>query len=145
MSEDCAALAQGDRIVYATAELHSVEFENGILAFEFVAPVSGEVVIQLSRTPSGPLIAGGRPTDFEWDDKNGVARLPIPAGKGAQSRVRIGLATAAPDTSAFFSGPSRLIIGRPIIVSTNYSSDLLANRSRLLAPPGFKVKPIPKS
>src|SRR5207247_3365771 len=103
------AFAQGDRIVYSTAQLHSTEFENGILACEFSAPVAGEVVIQLSRTPSGPLIAGGRPADFEWDEKNSVVRLPIPAGKGALSRVRIGLATEQPQTSAFFACASRLV------------------------------------
>jgi hypothetical protein len=145
LCEDCAAFAPGDRIVYATAELHSLEFENGILACEFTAPVAGEVVIQLSRTPSGPLIAGGRPADFEWDEKNSVVRLQVPAGKGALSRVRIGLATEPPETSAFFAGPSRLVIGRPNIVSTNYSSEALANRSRLLAPPAFRLKAIPKS
>jgi hypothetical protein len=102
-------------------------------------------VIQLSRTPSGPLIAGGRPADFEWDEKNSVVRLPIPAGKGALSRVRIGLATEPPDTSAFFAGASRLVIGRPNLVSTSYSSDALASRSRLLAPPNFRLKAIPKS
>jgi hypothetical protein len=145
LCEDCAAFAPGDRIVYATAELQSIEYENGILACEFSAPAAGEVVIQLSRTPSGPLIAGGHPVDFEWDEKNSVVRLPIPAGKGATSRVRIGLATEAPESSGFFGDPSRLIIGRPNIVATSYSSDALASRSRLLAPPGFRVKAIPKS
>jgi hypothetical protein len=145
LCQDCATFAPGDRIVYATAELHSIEYENGILACEFVAPTAGEVVIQLSRTPSGPFIAGGRPTDFEWDEKNAVVRLPIPAGKGALSRVRIGLAVEPPDTSAFFGGPSRLIIGKPNIVSTSYSSDALATRSRLLAPAGYRLKAIPKS
>ena len=145
LCEDCAAFAPGDRIVYATAELLSIEFENGILACEFSAPVAGEVVIQLSRTPSGPLIAGGRPVDFEWDEKNSVVRLPIPAGKGATSRVRIGLATEPPESSGFFGDPSRLMIGKPNIVATSYSSDALANRSRLLAPPGFRLKAIPKS
>ena len=145
LCQDCATFAPGDRIVYATAELHSIEYENGILACEFVAPVAGEVVIQLSRTPSGPFIAGGRPTEFEWDEKNAVVRLPIPAGKGALSKVRIGLATEPPDTSAFFSGPSRLIIGKPNIVSTSYSSEGLAGRSRVLAPAGYRLKAIPKS
>ena len=50
LCEDCASFPPGDRIVYATAELESVEFENGILAFEFSAPTAGEVVIQLART-----------------------------------------------------------------------------------------------
>src|SRR5439155_3098587 len=118
---------------------------NGILACEFSAPVAGEVIIQLSRTPSGPLVAGGRLADFDWDEKNSVVRLPIPAGKGPLSRVRIALATEPPETSAFFAGSSRLVIGRPNIVSTSYSSDALASRSRLLAPPNFRLKAIPKS
>jgi hypothetical protein len=145
LCEDCAAFAPADRIVYATAELQSIEFENGILALEFCAPTAGEVVIQLSRTPTGPLIAGGHPADFEWDEKNSVVRLPIPAGKGAASRVRIGLATEPPESSGFFVNPTRLMIGRPNIVATSYSSDSLASRSRLLAPAGFRVKAIPKS
>ena len=145
LCEDCAAFAPADRVVYATAELQSIEYENGILACEFSAPTAGEVVIQLSRTPSGPLIAGGHPADFDWDEKNQVVRLPIPAGKGATNRVRIGLAVEAPESSGFFGDSSRLIIGRPNIVSTSYSSDGLATRSRLLVPPGFHVKPIPKS
>jgi len=107
--------------------------------------VAGEVVIQLSRTPTGPVIAGGKPAEFEWDEKNSAVRLAIPAGGGPLHRVRIGLATEPPETSAFFGGPSRLIIGRPNIVSTSYSSEALASRSRLLAPPGFHLKPIPKS
>ena len=145
LCQDCATFAPGDRIVYATAELHSIEYENGILACEFVAPTAGEVVIQLSKTPTGPFIAGGRPSEFEWDEKNAVVRLPIPAGKGALSRVRIGLAVEPPETSAFFGGPSRLIIGKPNIVSTSYSSEALATRSRLLAPAGYRLKAIPKS
>ena len=145
LCEDCAAFAPGDRIVYATAELQSIEYENGILACEFSAPVAGEVVIQLSRPPTGPLIAGGTPAEFDWDEKNQVVRLPIPAGKGVTSRVRIGLAIEAPESSGFFGDSSRLIIGRPNIVATSYSSDALATRSRLLAPPGFRFKPIPKS
>ncbi len=145
LCEDCAAFAPADRVVYATAELQSIEFENGILALEFSAPVAGEVVIQLSRTPSGPLIAGGHPADFEWDEKSSVVRLPIPAGKGAISRVRVGLATEAPESSGFFGDISRLMIGRKNIVSTSYSSESLASRSRLLAPPGFRLTAIPKS
>ena len=145
LCEDCEAFAPGDRLVYSTVELHSIEFENGILAFEFSAPVAGEAVVQLSRSPSGPFIAGGKPADFEWDAKSSAVRLPIPAGKGVLYRVRVGLATEAPDSSAFFGGSSRLIIGQPTILSTSYSSDALANRSRLLAPPGFRLKAIPKS
>ena len=32
---------------------------------------------------SGPFLAGGKPTEFDWDEKNLRARLAIPAGKGA--------------------------------------------------------------
>lgn len=144
LCEDCAAFAPGDRIVWATAELESIEFENGILACEFNAPVAGEVVIQLSKAPAGPLIASGHPADFEWDEKNSVVRLPIPAGKAPSHRVRIGLAVEPPESSAFFGDGSRLILGKPNLVSTSYSSEALANRSRLLAPPGFRLKAIPK-
>src|SRR4029077_8262017 len=90
LCEDCATFAPGDRIVYATAELQTIEYENGILACEFSAPAAGELCIQLARTPGGPLTAGGPPVYFDWDEKNSVVRLPIPAGKGATSRVRIG-------------------------------------------------------
>ena len=90
LCEDCEAFAPGDRLVYSTVELHSIEFENGILAFEFSAPVAGEAVVQLSRSPSGPFIAGGKPADFEWDAKSSAVRLPIPAGKGVLYRVRVG-------------------------------------------------------
>ncbi len=144
LCEDCASFPPGDRIVYATAELQSIEFENGILAFEFSAPAAGEVIVQLARTPEGPLIAGGHPVDFDWDEKNSTARLPIPAGTGTSKRVRIGLAIEAPETSAFFGESSRLIIGKENVVPTSYSSTELAARSRLLAPPGFKLEPIPK-
>ena len=75
----------------------STQDEINDLLVRFAA--AGEVVIHLSRPPSGPLIAGGRPADFEWDEKNSVVRLPIPAGKGALNRVRIGLATEPPDTA----------------------------------------------
>ncbi len=145
LCEDCSAFATTDRILYATAELQSVEFENGILACEFTAPMEGEIVIQLSKAPQGPLIASGHPADFEWDDKNSVVRLPIPAGKGPANRVRIGIAIEPPDSSAFFGDAQRLMIGKPNIVSTSYSSEALANRSRLLAPPSFHLKAIPKS
>ncbi|MGH9723419.1 MAG: hypothetical protein ACRD8O_24685, partial [Bryobacteraceae bacterium] len=144
LCDDCAVFAPQDRIVYATAELHSIEFENGILACEFVAPVAGSVVIQLSRKPSGPLLAGGRPAEFEWDAERSAVRLPIPAGKAPLYRVRIGLAIEPPDQSAFFSNTARLVIGQSNVVSTAYSSEALAGRSRLLAPPGFRVTRVPK-
>ncbi|MEO7649495.1 MAG: hypothetical protein ABIZ80_03440, partial [Bryobacteraceae bacterium] len=145
LCDECTAFAPPDRVVYATAELHSIEFENGILAFEFAAPAAGEIVVRLSSKPRGPLLAGGRPMDFDWDEKNLVARLPVPAGKGAMHHMRIGLAIAPPDSSAFFGSPTRLVLGRANTVSTSYSSEELATRSRLLAPPGYRLKPVTKS
>jgi hypothetical protein len=51
LCRDCAGLAGVERVLYATAELQAIEFENGILAMEFAAPVKGEVAIQFSRKP----------------------------------------------------------------------------------------------
>jgi hypothetical protein len=125
--------------------MQTVEFENGILAMEFAAPQAGEVVLQLSRKPSGPYLAGGRPIDFDWDEKTQRVRLPIPAGKGVGSRVRIGLAIEAPETSAFFVEARRLVIGQKNPISTSYSSGQVADRSRLRLPEGFTAKPARKS
>ena len=124
LCNECSAFANGEYIVYATAELQTVEFENGILAMEFAAPQAGEVMLQLSRKPSGPFLAGGKPLDFDWDEKTLRARLPVPAGKGAASRVRIGLAIEAPETSAFFVDAKRLVIGQK-----NLDLDLLLFRA----------------
>ena len=145
LCRECSAFAKGESIVYATAELQAIEFENGILAMEFAAPRAGEVLLQLSRQPSGPFLAGGRPTEFDWDEKTMRARLPVPAGKGVGSRVRIGLAIEPPETSAFFVNPSRLVIGRKNTVATSYSSEQLAARSRLRLPEGYTAKPTVKS
>jgi len=145
--EDCSAFAPPDRIVYATAELHAVESENGILAFEFVAPAKGEVLVKLAREPSGPLLAGGRPAGFKWDESSSTVRLPVPAGQPPLYRVRIGLAIEPPESAGFFANtnPARLILGRPNIVSSSYSSAGLADRSRLVAPAGFRVRAERKS
>ena len=62
--QDCSGFGNGDHIVYATAELNDVEYENGILAMEFAAPRAGEVVLQLSQEPSGPLLAAGPSHEF---------------------------------------------------------------------------------
>jgi hypothetical protein len=145
LCKECSAFANGEYIAYATAELQTVEFENGILAMEFAAPRAAEVVLQLSRQPSGPYLAGGKPIDFEWDEKALRARLPIPAGKGVGSRVRVGLAIEAPETSAFFVDAKRLVIGQKNLISTSYSSEQLAARSRLRLPENFTAKPTPKS
>ena len=145
LCRECSAFANGEYIVYSTAELDKVEFENGILAMEFAAPQPGEVVLQLSRQPSGPYLAGGKPIDFDWDEKTLRARLPIPAGKGAASRVRVGLAIEPPETSAFFVEARRLVLGEKNLLSTSYSSAELAQRSRLRLPEGYTAKPTVKS
>ena len=62
LCKDCSAFANADHLIYATAEMTDMEYENGILAMEFTAPSAGEVVLQLSHEPSGPFLAGGKPT-----------------------------------------------------------------------------------
>jgi hypothetical protein len=145
LCRDCTNFSGAEHIVYATAELLSIEFENGILAMEFAAPEPGEVVLQLARQPIGPFLAAGKPTEFDWDDKTLRARLAIPAGSAPGHRVRIGIAIEAPDTSAFFNDARRLIIGRKNVVSTSYSSPEVAARSRLRLPEGFTAAPTVKS
>jgi len=137
LCRECTNFSPAERVVYATAELLSIEFENGILAMEFAAPEAGEVILQLARRPAGPFLAAGKPTDFDWDERNLRARLTIPASRAPGNRVRIGIAIEAPDTSAFFNEARRLIIGRQNTVSTVYSSAEVAARSRLLLPEGY--------
>jgi hypothetical protein len=145
LCRECTNFSGAEHIVYATAELLSIEFENGILAMEFAAPEPGEVILQLARQPVGPFLAAGKPMAFDWDDKTLRARLTIPASSGSGNRVRIGIAIEAPDTSAFFNDARRLIIGRKNVVSTSYSSAELAARSRLRLPAGFTATPTVKS
>lgn len=145
LCRDCIGFPRRDRLVYATAELHGIEYENGILALEFSAPAAGEAVLELSTRPVGPYLAAGSPAEFEWDEKTLTARLPIPAGQGAGHRVRVGLAIAPPEHTGFFVNPVRLVIGRKNLISTSYSSAELAGRSRLLAPPGYQLQPRQKS
>jgi hypothetical protein len=145
LCQNCSVFSPAEHIVYATAELHTVEFENGTLAMEFAAPVAGEAVLQLARQPSGPFLAGGRPAKFDWDEKTLRVRLPIPAGQGPARRVRIALAMEAPETSAFFVDARRLIAGQINVVSTSYSSPEIAARSRLRLPSGYTAQPTVKS
>jgi hypothetical protein len=145
LCRECTNFSGAEHIVYATAELLSIEFENGILAMEFAAPAPGEVILQLARQPVGPFLAAGKPTKFDWDDKTLRARLTIPAGSASGNRVRIGIAIEAPDTSAFFNVARRLIIGRKNVVSTSYSSAEVAARSRLRLPEGYTAVPTVKS
>jgi hypothetical protein len=136
---NCQALSRNDRIIYATAELTTVEYENGILAMEFNAPSGGEVILQLTSEPSGPYLAGGKPEKFDWDNVSMRARLPIPAGQGVAFRTRIGLALQPPDASAFFTDSQPLVIGQANKVATLYSSSDIAQRSRLILPPNLKA------
>ncbi len=137
LCRECSHFAPSEHIVYATAELLAIEYENGILAMEFAAPQAGEAILQLARQPVGPFLAAGKPASFDWDDKALRARLPIPAGTGAGHRVRIGIAIEEPETSGFFNEARRLIIGQKNTLSTTYSSKEVAARSRLRLPEGF--------
>ena len=141
LCRECTNFSPAEHIVYATAELLSIEYENGILAMEFFAPEPGEVILQLARRPTGPFLAAGHPTDFDWDEAHMRARLNIPAGTQPGHRVRIGIAIEAPDTSAFFNDLHRLVIGRGNTVSTTYSSAEVAARSRLRLPEGYTATP----
>jgi Glycosyl hydrolases family 35 len=145
LCRDCSNFSGAERIVYATAELLAIEFENGILAMEFAAPHTGEAILQLARQPVGPFLAAGKPTEFDWDDKTFRARLKIPAGTGAAHRVRIGIAIEEPETSAFFNEAHRLVIGFDNLVSTTYSSEQVAKRSRLRLPEGYGAAATTKS
>ena len=145
LCHECSNFSGAEHIVYATAELLSVEFENGILAMEFAAPGPAEVVLQLARKPVGPYLAAGRPMEFEWDDKALRARLSIPANPAPGNLVRVGIGIEEPETSAFFNEARRLIIGRKNVVSTSYSSAEVAARSRLRLPEGYSAEPTVKS
>ena len=145
LCHECTQFSEAERIVYATAELLTIEFENGILAMEFAAPVGGEMILQLERKPVGPYLAAGKPQEFEWDDKALRARFTIPANPAGGNRVRVGIAMEEPETSAFFNEAHRLIIGQKNVVSTAYSSAEVAARSRIRLPEGFTAVPTPKS
>jgi hypothetical protein len=137
LCRDCSHFSSAEHIIYATAELVAVEYENGILAMEFAAPQEGEAILQLARQPIGPFLAAGKPSSFDWDDKTQRPRLKIPAGQGPGKRVRIGIAIEEPETSAFFDEAHRLVIGQKNTVSTTYSAKAVADRSRLRLPEGF--------
>jgi len=142
---ECSAFSPAERIVYATAELLAVEYENGILAMEFAAPEKGQVELQLARKPVGPFLSEGKPQDFDWDDKAMRLRLKIPANPAPGNHVRIGIAMEEPETSAFFNEAHRLVIGRENTVATEYSSPEVAGRSRLRLPAGYRAAPEDKS
>jgi hypothetical protein len=145
LCRECSNFSPIEQITYATAELLSIEYENGILAMEFSAPAPGIVVLQLERRPVGPFLAAGKPTEFEWDEKTLRARLPLPAGSGPAHRVRVGIAIEEPETSAFFDDAQRLIIGEKNTLSSTYSSPDVAARSRLRAPEAFSAQKMVKT
>ncbi len=127
----CNGFAPSDHLFYATAELTDMEYENGILAMEFIAASPAEVVLQLSHEPTGPLVAGGHPAVFDWDEKTSRARLPIPAGNAKTGRVRIALAIDAPSATAFFPDVSVLLIGETNRLTAEFSPPDVVARSRL--------------
>ena len=129
----CNGFAPSDHLAWATVELTAMEYENGILAMEFVAPVAGEVVLQLSHEPPGPLVAGGHPAVFDWDAKTQRARLPIPAGNAKTGRVRVALAVDAPGATGFFQDASVLIVGETSRLQAEFSPPAVAARSRVRA------------
>jgi len=145
LCRECSNFSVTERLVYATAELLSIEYENGILAMEFAAPQAGEAVLQLERKPVGPLLAAGAPVDYTWDEHALRARLPIPGSNAPGHRVRIGIAIEVAETAAFFTDARRLIVGQKNPIATNYSSAQVAARSRLRLPEGYTAAPKVKS
>lgn len=135
----CSGFAPTDHLAFATAELTAMEYENGVLAMEFIAPKRGQAVLQLSHEPTGPLLAGGRPTVFEWDTRNQRARLPIPAGNTKTGRVRIALAIDAPEATGFFDRTPVLLIGETNRVTAEFSPAAVAARSRLRISPDLSL------
>ena len=145
LCRECSSFSKAERILFATAELLSIEYENGTLGLEFAAPVPGEAVLQLARAPVGPLLAAGIPKPFEWDDQTLRARLPIPTGPAPGNRIHLVLAVEAPPASAFFNDARRLIVGQKNLVSTSYLPDAVAARSRLRLPEGYSAEATVKS
>lgn len=145
LCRECSNFSKSENVTFATAELLSIEFENGTLGLEFAAPDAAIAVLQLARAPVGPYLAGGLPKTFEWDEQTMRARLPIPASSAPGNRIHVVLAVEAPRVSAFFDEARRLIIGQKNPVSTLYSSEDVAARSRLRLPEGYTAKPSPKS
>lgn len=135
----CSGMGNAERLLYATAELEGIEYENGILTFDFYAPVAGVALLQLSREPEGPMLAGGRPLPFDWDPESKRARLPIPAGKAPGKTVRVALAISAPDMVASFLSPRVLIAGEVNHVVADFSPAEVASRSRLVTPEAWTI------
>ena len=139
LCKGCTGFAPSDYLVYATAELTSIEYENGIIAMEFTAPTAGEAILQLDREPYGPLVAGGKPAPFDWDEHTLRVRLPVPAGRDPANHVRIGLAMEPPDHTAYFENARVLMIGETNSLTAQFSSSEIARRSRLRIFPELPV------
>lgn len=135
----CSAFATPDHLIYATAELTAMEYENGILAMEYYAPTAGEALLQLSRQPSGPLVAGGKLAPFVWDEATKRLKLTIPAGQAPSRHIRIAIAVEPPDATAFFPGAKVLLIGEENRLTAQYSSEAISQRSRLVPLPGLEI------
>ena len=135
----CVGFAPPDHLIYATAELTGMEYENGVLALEFITASPGEAILQLSHEPAGPLIAAGRPSVFDWDPKTQRARLHIPAGNSKTGRVRVALAIDAPPATAFFQNAPVLLIGETNQLTAEFAPPAVAVRSRLRTTSGLTV------
>ena len=94
---------------------------------------------------ASPRAAGGRrqADGFDWDEHTQRARLKIPAGKGPASHVRIGIAIEPPDATAFFDSARVLMIGETNRLTAQFSSDAIAQRSRLRLAPAFRPEQKP--
>jgi hypothetical protein len=143
LCRECSAFSNAEHIVYATAELQTVEFENGALAMEFAAPAPAEAVLQLARRPADPTWRAAI-HGFDFDEKTLRVRLKIPQGKGPASLVRVALAIERRNTPPSSRKPSAWSSAGNT-VSTSYSSEQLADRSRLRLPEGFAAKATRKS
>ena len=102
LCKGCTGFAPSDYLVYATAEMTAMEYENGIIAMEFTAPSAGEVVLQLDHEPSGPLVAGGAAYLVRLGRAHDARAASDSSGQRVGGHVRIGLATDAPDHTAYF-------------------------------------------
>jgi hypothetical protein len=139
----CTGFGTSDHLAYATAELTGMEYENGVLAMEFIAASPGEAILQLSREPTGPLLAAGHPSSFDWDPKTLRARLKIPAGNAKTGRVRVALAIDAPPATAFFDSATVLLIGESNRLTAQFSPPATAARSRVRSVPDLAVSQEP--
>ena len=140
--QNCNGFANDETIVYATAELTRVDFENGTLAMEFFGTERRRGRHPSCRRTHRPL-SRGRPAARLRLGRKFRPRAPHhPGWQRPTHRVRIGLALTEPETSAFFGDTKVLLTGEKNTISTQYSSEAVAARSRLIAPAW--LKPVPE-